>query len=500
MSAGIWSEEELAAGLAALEAFEAAEGHADTDISSLSYESMDSVPMSLSPEIPVNIREVQGQNDLGTNVPVPNVPSVPANVPAYDPAFLDRILNAPDLDDAQKAFFIAVERFGMTPAEKVAYIQRTLAETPSAQADMIIAAYRQEKARNEAKRLVASEDYRGSDELSWDQMEDNSTSYIVDDLIPDNAVVFFFAKRNLGKTYAYLDMVLRCQFGMDWLGKPTRAVKTLIVLGEGQNGFVDRIRAWCDRHGKDYESLRECISFVSGANLNNDESLARIRAVADREEVELVIFDTYAAVSGSASEDDAALNSTTMNRAASIRPGSTLFFVHHPRKAEEDSEHPVMRGSGSLEGRADVVLSMFRDRKFAPRSGEKYEWLAISTDGDHGGKNRTAALETIRGLYLDEEGDSAVFSQIDSESVSRAGRTVADKLTTPMTARDFAPLINKSEKTARRQLEQAVAEGIAIATPSSTGAKIYSPTAPPNPNYSYLLDESRNSSIKPTSQ
>jgi hypothetical protein len=302
--------------------------------------------------------------------------------------------------------------------------------------------------------------------------------------VPDDGVIFLVAKRNLGKTFAYIDMLLSLSFGMPWLGKETRAVKVLIVLGEGRNGFVDRMQAWCQLHGQDFDSLKGCLFFVDGANLNNDESLARLRAVAEREEVEMILFDTWATVSGAQSEDDAAMNSETMRRAESIKPGATLFFVHHPRKSEQDSDHPIMRGSGSLDGRAEVVMTMYRDRKFSARTGETYEWLALSTENDHGGKNRTAQTETVHGIYLEEHGPSAVLRQIGAEAISHHSRKVLDKLKIPMTAKVLAPQLAISEKSARRWLEDAVSEGVVLATPGSgSTATIYAPAREPVTNY-----------------
>lgn len=102
--------------------------------------------------------------------------------------------------------------------------------------------------------------------------------------------------------------------------------------------------------------------------------------------------------------------------ALTIRSGATHLVVHHPRKSEEDTDHPILRGSGALDGRADVVMTMYRDRKFLPKTGEKADYMALSTD-DHGGKNRSAATETIQGLYLSEQLQCGVPSGLIGVSV-----------------------------------------------------------------------------------
>lgn len=431
-----------------------------------------------SPENQGSEADSVGHSVGGTNVPRADVPQ----------EVLNNILNAPNLDDLTKAFLVALTQYA--PEDREIAVREVNALDPQNIRAKTAEAYASEKARTEAKRLIAAETYRGSEELSWDNLHESEQSFIVQDLVPDDGVVFLVAKRNMGKTFAYIDMICSLSFGMPWLGKETRAVKVLVVLGEGRNGFIDRLRAWCNAHKVDLDSLRECLFFVDGANLNNDESIARLREVAEREEVEMILFDTWATVSGAASEDDAAMNSETMRRAESIKPGATLFFIHHPRKSEQDSDHPVMRGSGSLDGRAEVVMTIYRDRKFAPKSGENYEWLALSTDNDHGGKNRTALTETIRGLYLAEHDESAVFTQIEAEAVSKTSRKVSDLLTRPMSAKEYATIAKTTEKTGRRHLDVAVEEGVALVTPGAAANRpsIYTPTAPPRTNYAALAE------------
>jgi hypothetical protein len=374
----------------------------------------------------------------------------------------------------------AVAKFGGTPPMPENYDQW---ETPNPVKSVpevtvedelelaVQAAYVREKALLEAKRRIASETYVGSEEMTIADLRVSRSTFIVEDLLPHDGVCFLVAKNNIGKTFTYIDLVMHQVFGMHWLGKATTPTKTLIVLGEGHSGFIDRLDAWADFYGKTEAEWSPWLSFIRGANLNNDESISRIKTVADREEVGLIIFDTWANVSGALSEDDAALNSITMNRALAVRPGVTNLFIHHPRKSDEDTDHPVMRGSGALAGRADVVMTMYRDRKYSPRGGEKQEWLALSTDNDHAGKNRHAQTETIQGLYLEEHEPSAVFMRLKSESVSKGARVVLDHLTDkPTTLEDFHKACGKSESTARRYLDAAVKEGVAhYAPPASRG-------------------------------
>lgn len=337
------------------------------------------------------------------------------------------------------------------------------------------------KVRAEAERRLASEAFSSSVELSWDDLEDAKRDYLVQDLVPCEGVVFLFARSNIGKTFTYLDMACRMATGQEFLGKVTRPAKVLIVLGEGKAGFMGRLKGWLIANEKTADDLRPWLSFIDGANLNNDESLARIKEVAEREAVELVIFDTWAGTSGVHKEDDAALNSETLRRVQMALPSRALMFIHHPRKAEQDTDTPVMRGSGALDGRADVVMSMYRDHKFIPATGERHEFIALSTEAEHNGKNRDAQTETIRGLYLDEvelpSGDmSRVMRQVGSESIRRESRFVREHLTQAMSLNEFIEASAKSKTTAHRYLKFAIEDGVAVKARGPLGTELYEPT------------------------
>ena len=328
-----------------------------------------------------------------------------------------------------------------------------------------------EKVRMESERRISAEFYVGSDELTFDDLESFEMSYLVDSLIPEDSICFLVAKRNVGKTFAYIDMVCSMAAGIPWLGKTTRQAKTTIVLGEGRNGFIDRLKAWCEQHSFKYEDLRPWLSFVDGANLNSDVSIDKIRKVTQRERSELIIFDTWSNTSGVSKEEDGALNSLTMNRAIKIQNGAALLFVHHPNKATQDSDAPVMRGSGSLEGRADVVMTMYLDKKHISPIGEKQKWIALSTEMDHQGKNRSAETETFHGLYLASVADSKVLVRSVAAGVSSYVHSVLTHMKDGMTTAEFSIASKQGDSTARRALKDAEKEGFIYISSPAAGKK-----------------------------
>lgn len=346
--------------------------------------------------------------------------------------------------------------------------------------------FKDELAKREATRLIADRYFVGSEEMSWSTLRELDVNYIVDGLLPSKSVVFLVARRNLGKTFTYIDMICCVALGWPWLNKATRPTKTTVVLGEGQAGFYERILAWCSFHSVDVASLERYLSFIDGANLNSDTSLSRIRKVTERHGSELVIFDTWATTAGVLSEDDAALTSETLIRAQRVAPNGTILFTHHPRKSSDRADSPVMRGSSTLDGRADVVITMFPDKKFRAVTGKQQDWIALSTESEHGGKNRTARTETIRGIYIHGHKDSAVLRHHESETISAEALVVKEFLIREMTLHEFAEASGRKTSTARRYLDKAIKEGFALVRKGSGNiGNLYSP-APPNSEIDFL--------------
>lgn len=353
--------------------------------------------------------------------------------------------------------------------------------------------FQEELAKREAHRRVEAQYFVGSREITWSELRSKRVNYIVDSLVPSDAIVFLVARRNLGKTYTYIDMICHIALGWPWLGKSTRQTKTTVVLGEGLTGFYERVEAWCSFHEVPIANIESHLTFVSPANLNNDLSLEVIQETIERAGSELVIFDTWSGSSGVRNEDDAAITAETLNRAKQVAPNGTLLFTHHPRKSDEKGENPVMRGSSAIDGRADVVMTMYRDKKFHAESGKQHDWFSLSTEYDHAGKNRTAKTETIRGIYLHNHEGLAVLRHFDSETVSTEVLEVQKFLTREMTVQEFSEESGRTVSTSRRYLDKAVEEEYALVKKGSGKVGNLYSLAPRNPEIDFrrLLDDSQ---------
>jgi|GEM_PF-1663846 len=361
----------------------------------------------------------------------------PFNITKYQTAF-------------ESAVSGAIAKFGGKPAanpddEKAALVQAKVFEL---------------EIRQEAERIMASKNFEGSKVLTWDDLADAIRPGLVDDLLPWQGVSLLVGDSNIGKTFAFIDMTCRIATGRKWLGKQTNKAKVLFVLGEGKSGFLARIHAWCEYHSVEIDEIKPWFHFVQGGNLNADTSLEMIRQEVMANKIQLIVYDTWAAVSGVFNENDAALTAETVSRVLKVMPDQSHLFIHHPTKVSGKKSAPIPRGSGALPAAADVVMTLFYD-KDGKRPTRSEEWLALSTETTHNGKNRNARTETIHGIKLKKFGDDKVVLHFEeSETLKKSNANVRKFLTSEMTIKQYADKASMSESQARRELEEGIADGL----------------------------------------
>ena len=340
------------------------------------------------------------------------------------------------------------------------------------------------EARKEAERVVAAKYFKGSRVLTWADLKAAQSTPLVENLVPWEGVTLLVGDSNIGKTFAFIDMACRISLGWKWLGKSTQQANVLFVLGEGKSGFHSRIESWCAFNEVDIDALEPYFSFIDGANLNVDASLETIRSVAEANKSQLIIYDTWAATSGVVDENNAGLTSETVSRVLMSMPDKSHFFSHHPTKASAKSESPIPRGSGSLTGAADLVMTVFHDKNAKKTFGGKDPWLGLSTENAHNGKNRNARTETIRGLRLKSfDDDRVVFYYEAPEDSKKSLANIKKHLVPGTTVKDYMAKTGLSESQARRELNEAVEVGLALKSTSMARnvPVTYSPNNQPKP-------------------
>ena len=375
--------------------------------------------------------------------------------------------------DWEKSLIGAIKKFGALAAR----------ENGESEDELFAAAVRKrtwdKRVEIESDARLLADGYSGTTLLTFDELRNLQRDYLVQDFVPlFKGLTVMVAKPNMGKTFAYIDMVCRMVFNMEWMGKKTSRTKTLLVLGEGTHGYMDRLEAWCTKHSKPVAEVENWVHIVDGANLSNSASLERLSALVGELSIGFIVLDTWAATSGVPDEDKAAVTSIALNKLRETVDQASILLIHHPNKSSEDSTRPVARGSSALEGRADVVMTIVEDKKYKSKSGMSREWKMLSTESKHGGKNRGAKQESIRGAYLESFSDSAVW-EVDTSSLVRPGTAlVQEHLTGPMSIQDFVAKTGKSPSTAGRYLQDAVADGVVIKVKSKAANQpdIFEPT------------------------
>ena len=383
-------------------------------------------------------------------------PGIAQALEALKDAWLREEWNTPEYElDWASALAGAVSKFGGLRAEANG------AQTQDHESK-VLSRIEELRVEHEAKTRLAAEGFVGSQILSLDELQNLKEDYIVENLIPQDSIALLVAKSNLGKTFCYVDLVMSLIYERSWLGKETKRVKTLIVLGEGVHGFHDRLTAWADYWGEDLSVAKEWLLFVDGANLNNAASREKVASAVKEFGAGLVVLDTWSVTSGLLDENAATPTATTLQLLDEAIGEASALIVHHPTLISENTPAPRARGTSALKARADTVMTLFSDKKYHSTTSKAKKWISLSTEGEHGGKNRNAKTETIQGLYLEEKSNSAVFLRDAGSGIGRRSAEVQLKLNRQMTVKEFSMVIGKSESTARRALEEAVEEGIAV--------------------------------------
>jgi len=186
--------------------------------------------------------------------------------------------------------------------------------------------------------------------------------HLIRDTISIGALSALIGTPGVGKTFVALDMLLHIATGKPWFGKAVVRGAVIMVALEGARGMWKRIRAWCERHGVDPDTLP--IVVIDGSlNLRKDKTARQDIIDAARElsertglPVRAIVIDTLnrAMFGGneSASEDMGALIAGADH--IRIATGANLMLVHHLGKDDTRGA----RGHSSLFGAVDTELTV----------------------------------------------------------------------------------------------------------------------------------------------
>ena len=177
--------------------------------------------------------------------------------------------------------------------------------------------------------------------------------FIIEGLIEHGGLSCIIGPPGMGKSSVALDMACHIATGKRWQGRKTLKTKVLYLPGEGLAGAVQRLRAWEAAHGVELDDnllLGNGIILVQATN----EAWGDIAAYIVRQEIGLVIFDTFARMSSGLEENSATDVGKAVRRFDKLKDHTNagVCVVHHTAKGAPETA----RGSSALNGALDSEL------------------------------------------------------------------------------------------------------------------------------------------------
>jgi hypothetical protein len=188
--------------------------------------------------------------------------------------------------------------------------------------------------------------------------------WIVDDLIPEQAVGMIFGASGTFKSFIAIDLCCHVANGMDFIGKETRKAPVLYLASEGGAGIYRRIQAWHKHHGL---PISDDIWLVTTPLiLTVKEQLEALVAAMHRMKVKpaLVVIDTLSQTfaGDENSSNDIASYIRAINTDVRAQFGCSAIIIHHT--GHNASDRP--RGSSAMMANLDFLLGVFKPDPEAP--------------------------------------------------------------------------------------------------------------------------------------
>ncbi len=253
-----------------------------------------------------------------------------------------------------------------------------------------------------------------------DLSELKAPEWIIDTVLPSNALIVVVAPPKSLKSFLALDIAFHVATGMDWHGLPTRRGEVVYIYAEGTTGLQSRVAAL-----KAYHRLTGSMGvlFLPRRLVVNEEAevrglLAAIQEKA-RDKPRLIIIDTLARnMSGDENSQEAM--SAFVRGCDQLREttGASVMVVHHTGHGADGRG----RGSSVLPAAADTQIQCTRDgeriqleckfQKDAPEFGTLAleaisvgKSLVLKPGGLNSGKltgNRLASLTALQENFDDQ--------------------------------------------------------------------------------------------------
>ena len=290
-----------------------------------------------------------------------------------------------------------------------------------------------------ARFKIESTDPESESESQFDDFADlesmaRGTVFVVADTIEANALTLLYGSSGSGKSFIAISLGCSVGTGTPWFGKKTTQGPVFIIIGEGKNGILKRIRAWEKVTG--VKVPRGCL-FISkrGVALNQQRDASavsdEIHRMSEQYGVKpaMVIIDTLARNFGDGDENSAQDMGEFINNVSNeIRAPfeCAVVIVHHSGHGQDRA-----RGSSSLRAAMDAEYQI---KKFLSEDGgEKVEMTCTKMKDDDAPPKRMFKIKpvVIREASEDEPelGGAAIVSDDNPFDMLMIGSKSGTKIT-----------------------------------------------------------------------
>ena len=185
--------------------------------------------------------------------------------------------------------------------------------------------------------------------------------YVVNGLLEHGGLSSIIGQGGVGKSSVAVDLMCHVATGRSWQGRAVLKTRVLYLPGEGLAGVVARLRAWCEAREVDYADVgTELILGNAILQLGaTKEAWAELRDYIARQQIGLIVFDTFARMSVGIEENSATDVGKAIRRFDQVREmtHAGVMVVHHTGKSDPN----VGRGSSALQGALDSELLVRSD-------------------------------------------------------------------------------------------------------------------------------------------
>ncbi len=211
---------------------------------------------------------------------------------------------------------------------------------------------------------------------AWSLRNQAKPTWILENLIPKNAVAVLYGKPKSGKSFLALNWALQLA---------NSGIVTLYIAGEGLGGYGARLRAWADKFESPVTTETPLLFAQHGINLTVGDTVSRliqqvnkhsllegfttVEHVRDEGDIEyenveytkpvgLIVIDTLSRAIPGGDENDAATMSAAIEQIDRLRTetNAAVLIVHHTTKDSPDDDNARERGSSALRGAVDVMI------------------------------------------------------------------------------------------------------------------------------------------------